>query len=713
MRRFTSIVLMFCLLIILSSCANEKGPLIQAGTDWPSYLGDAFRSHYSPLRQINKSNVDSLQVAWEYHTYDADKEGRTQIQCNPLVINGVVYGTSPKLKLFALDARSGKQIWMFDPSVKTSFALNVNRGVAYWQEGEDKRLFYTAGPYLYAINADTGHPIHTFGIEGRTSLKLSLGAWAQPLYVSSTTPGVVYKDMLIMGTRLSEGVDAAPGHIRAYDVRTGKVSWAFETIPKPGAYGYETWPEDAYQRVGGANSWAGMSLDAKRGIVFVPTGSAAYDFYGGNRKGSNLFANCLLALNADTGERLWHFQTVHHDVLDRDLPAPPNLLTVDHDGKRVDAVAQITKAGYVFLFERETGKPLFPIEERPVPQSDLPGEETWPTQPFPLKPPPFTRQAFTLSEITDINPESHRYVSGIMKNVRTGGPFLPPSREGSIVYPGFDGGGEWGGAAVDTEKGILYVNANEMAWILTMFDIHPETGGGTHALGATLYQANCAMCHGLDMSGDPTGVYPALKDVGTRMSRSEIRTVVEAGRNFMPGWEHLGDRRIEAVIDYILSSVTDVEMVRDSIPVDFDRVVPYRHTGYNRFFDQLGYPAIKPPWGTLSAIDLNRGEILWQKPLGEFEALTEQGIPKTGTENYGGPVLTAGGLIFIGASQDEYFRAFDQDTGEELWKYKLPAGGYATPAVYEVDGRQYIVIACGGGKMGTRSGDSYLAFALP
>ena len=403
------------------SCSPTERDKFQTGINWPIYLGGKHNSHYSPLDQINKTNVNQLEVAWEYHTGDADSEGKTQIQCNPIIVDGIMFGSTPKLKIIALNASNGEKIWQFDPAVSTSFSMNVNRGVTFWEDGEDKRILFTAGPYLFALNAKTGYPVQTFGEFGKASLKSKLGEWAKELYVVSTTPGIIHKDLLILGTRVSEGVKAAPGYIRAFNVKTGKIAWTFRTIPKPGEHGHDTWPKDAYKQIGGANSWSGFALDEKRQIVFVPTGSASYDFYGGNRKGENLFANCLIALDANTGKRIWHFQTVHHDVWDRDLPSPPNLITVTHQGKKIDAVAQITKSGFVFLFDRESGEPLFPIEERPVKQTDLEGEETWPTQPFPTKPPPFSGQYLAEDNITSISKESHNYIAGILNNVRTGG----------------------------------------------------------------------------------------------------------------------------------------------------------------------------------------------------------------------------------------------------------------------------------------------------
>ena len=689
------------LLLPLSGCRHKE---YRAEKDWPVYLGDKSSSQYSELDEINKSNIDQLELAWEYNTGDDVSGNLSQIQCNPIIIEGILYGTSPKLKVFALDAATGKRLWEFDPEPESSAAQNVNRGVAWWKKGSDKRILFSSGPDLYAINADNGQIITSFGDSGKVSLKEGLGERARDLYVVASSPGIVYRDLLIIGSRVSEDAGAAPGNIRAFNIRTGKLEWVFKTIPHPGEFGYDTWPEEAYKTSGGANSWTGMSLDEDRGIVYIPTGSAAFDFWGGDRKGANLFANCILALDAGTGKRVWHYQTVHHDIWDRDLPAPPNLVTVRNNGKRIDAVAQITKSGLVFLLNRETGEPLFPVEERPVPASDLTDEETWPTQPFPLLPPPFSPQVFTEDQITDISPESKAFISDILANTRTGKSFIPPSTQGTVVFPGFDGGGEWGGAAVDPSTSIMYVNSNIMPWILTMVETGNESG-----LGEKIYKVNCAVCHGMERKGTIT--FPSLISVSEKYTIENMLELINSGKGFMPSFKQIPQREKDALIAYLLGNKEDEEL-RPEVSEDTARTLPYTFTGYNRFFDQFGYPAVKPPWGTISAIDLNKGTIIWQVPLGEFKELTEKGIPPTGTENYGGPVVTAGGLLFIGASKDEYFRAYDIETGEVLWKYKLPAGGYATPAVYETDGKQYVVIACGGGKMGTPSGDSYVAFSL-
>ena len=718
MITYRFILIIFCSIGIFS-CDSRK----DTNQSWETYQGDLGSNQYSSLSQINKNNVDQLDVAWVYQTGD-NLNKQSQIQCNPIIIDDILYATSPNIKLIALRAGTGELLWEFDPEL--DFSPHVNRGVTYWESGNDKRILFTAGSLLFAIDAITGKPVVSFGTEGVTSLKAGLGARAADLFVISTTPGVIYKNLYIIGTRVSENADAAPGYIRAFNARTGAVEWVFHTIPKPGEYGYDTWPKDAYSKIGGANAWAGISLDVERGVVYAPTGSASFDFWGGNRKGSNLFANCIIAIDAENGQRLWHYQTVHHDLWDRDLPAPPNLVTVTHNGIKIDAVAQVTKSGYVFLLDRDSGKPLFTIEERPVKKSDLKGEEAWPTQPFPLKPPPFARQQFSKKEITNISPEANEYVKTIWSKTRAGEQFIPPSTEGTMYFPGFDGGAEWGGASYDSNTGILYVNSNEMPWIQHMVKLELDTSGQTEPktmkdIGEKIYKTNCAICHGQSRQGNTAGTYPPLLNLNKILARETAMEIIEKGKGFMPSYNQFSKEKKNALLAYLYDDSIqnseknsgDKNWLDDLSKELLEFAIPYSHTGYNRFFDQEGYPAVKPPWGTLNAIDLNKGEILWQVPLGEFKELTERGIPRTGTENYGGPVATAGGLIFIAASKDEHIRAFDKDTGAELWKHKLPAGGYATPSVFSVDKRQYVVIACGGGKMGTAPGDYYVAFALP
>ena len=690
-----------------------------ADANWPVYLGDAASSHYSTLDQINTRTIARLQAAWTFHAGGMDTNNRSQIQCNPLIIDGVLYGTTPDLQLFALAADSGKELWRFDPGALPGLTKGgVNRGLVWWADGADRRILYGNDHFLHAIDAATGQRVPSFGQSGSIDLRQDLGRDVRTLSLQSTTPGILFGDLLVLGMRLGEGpAPAAPGHIRAYNVRTGRLAWRFHTIPLPGEVGHETWPPNAYQYVGAANVWTGFAVDEKRGLVFCPTGSAAFDFWGGNRIGQNLFANCLIALDAKTGRRVWHYQFVHHDLWDRDLPAPPNLLTVTHQGKRIDAVAQVTKSGHVFVFNRETGAPLFPLRETPVPMSDLQGESAWPTQPLPTKPAPFSRQLFTYDEITDISPESHRSVLERFAKIRPHTPFLPPSREGTIILPGFDGGAEWGGAATDPD-GILYVNGNEMPWILNMVETR-RGGGEPLATGDAIFTQICAACHGLDRKGNAAQNVPALIGVESRLKPADVHALLQTGKGVMPSFGFLSDNQRQMVVDHLFGVAPTATPAREAGPrdtaagADAIGTIPYTMTGYNRWLDTNGYPAIKPPWGTLNAIDLNTGEYRWRVPLGEWPELRARGLPPTGSENYGGPVVTAGGLVFIAASRDEQLRAFDRKTGKELWKAPLPAAGYATPATYSVKGRQFVVIACGGGKIGTKSGDAYVAFALP
>jgi quinoprotein glucose dehydrogenase len=508
----------------------------------------------------------------------------------------------------------------------------------------------------------------------------------------------------IIGMREPESLPAPPGDIRAYDVRTGKLRWTFHTIPRPGEYGYNTWPKDAWTYSGGANNWAGMALDEKRGIVYVPTGSAASDFYGSDRIGDDLFANCLIALNAETGQRIWHFQSVRHDLWDRDLPAPPVLLTVRRDGKSVDAVAQTTKSGYVFLFDRANGVPLFPVRYQPYPPSDVPGEEAADTQPLPTKPAPFARQRLTEDMLTQRTPEAHQAAVRQFRELRNQGQFVPFTvGKQTVVFPGFDGGAEWGGPAVDPGTGVLYVNANDVVFSGALAE-----NSGHESNGRTVYLNQCAVCHGDSGAGSPPEI-PSVQAVVQRRSPDFVENIIRHGKGRMPGFSGLPDNDIAALLEYFYGG-GQAETTVSSQPVP-----KYRFTGYVKFVDPDGYPAVAPPWGTLSAIDVSTGEYLWKIALGEYPELAAKGMRNTGTENYGGPIVTAGGLVFIGATNfDRKFHAFDKDTGELCWEAELPFAGNATPATYEVDGRQYVVIAASGGKaLNLPSRGTYVAFALP
>lgn len=675
-----------------------------AEEEWPEYLGGPDRNHYSTLTQITPENVKNLQVAWSYSTPDSG-----QMQVNPIVVNGVLYGVTSSVQAFALDAATGKEIWRFGDPLKNW--ASTSRGVSYWREGNDERILHTMGPYLYAINAKTGKSIPSFGDNGKVDLHTGLPEIAKNKFMVSNTPGTIFEDLIVMPLRLSEGADAAPGDIRAFNVKTGELVWTFHTIPYPGEFGYETFPKQAYKNtnVGAANNWSGMSVDRKRGILYVPTGSAAYDFYGGNRKGQNLFSNCLLALDARTGKRLWHFQTMHHDIWDRDLPAPPNLVTVKQNGKTIDAVAQVTKQGYVFVFNRETGKPLFPIKEVPAPKSNLMGEQTWPTQPIPSKPAPFARQSPTVTE-KEISPyaENRNELIDKVKQYKNA-MFAAPSKEGTVILPGFDGGAEWGGAAADPE-GILYVNSNEMAWILTMKDTPKQDELAHLPLGERTYATLCTSCHGAERKGNAKSGYPSLADISTKRDKAFVSNIITSGKGMMPGFTTISSAEKQALVAFLFGEEKKEANGSSGTKMPY---LPYTSTGYNKFLDSKGLPAITPPWGTLSAIDLNTGEYRWKITLGEEESLKEKGINNTGTENYGGPVITASGLLFIAATKDGMFRVFDKKTGKLLWETKLPAAGFATPSTYQVNGKQYVVIACGGTKLGTKKGNQYVAFALP
>lgn len=712
----------FALVVYLSACRNEKS---DSFTGWTMAHGNSTSNKYSSLTEIDTGNVQQLTVAWEYHTGDADTSAHSQIQCNPIMIDGVVYGTSPMLKVFALDAATGQQKWVFSPydtineDKNGHFNLNNNRGVTYWSDGKDnKRIFYTAGPYLHSINATTGKPDTSFGANGKVDLHNGLEMdKVEDLFVTSTSPPTIYKDLLLIGTRVSEGMDAAPGDVRAYNVKTGKLTWSFHTIPHPGEPGYETWNDpNAWKYTGGGNNWMGITIDQASGIAYIPTGSAAMDFYGGKRTGSNLYTNCLLAVDAATGKHVWHFQYVHHDTWDRDPSSPPVLLTVNHDGKKIDAIAQTTKSGFIFLFDRKNGQPLFPVVETPVDTvTDLAGEKLWPTQPVPQKPAPFVRLQITDKDINPyLSKEEYAAVKKQLQTVHTGLMFTPQSKAGTIIFPGFDGGAEWGGPALDPETNLLYVNANEMGWILQMFDVNPTENKETFGqAGLRLYKQNCMSCHGAERKGG--GNYPSLVDVGKRYDPRSFVEFINAGRRMMPGFKHLSQPDKDAIASYVLNIQNKQQQKYQSqlSAIDSFRMLPYEISGYNKFITKSGLPCIAPPWGHITAIDLNTGEHVWKTILGEDSVFKAKGAKETGTENYGGPVVTKGGLLFIGASKDGMFHAFNKRTGKLLWQTRLPAAGFATPATYEVNGRQYVVIACGGGKLGTKSGDSYIAFALP
>jgi glucose dehydrogenase len=779
-----------CIFVVALLAAGLCGAQVRTG--WPVYNGGHDGDHYSPLRQINRVNVHLLKQAW---TFDTGEIGG--IQTNPLIVGRTMYAYTPSQKIVALDASTGKLKWKFDSGIAGN---QPARGVAYWNDGSRGRIYAGVMNFLYCLDAETGKPVDSFGENGRIDLRKTLPGDPSALSIALTTPGIIYKDLIIVGGRNPETHPSPPGYIQAFDLRSGKLRWSFHTIPQPGEPGYETWPRDAWKTAGAANNWAGMSLDEEHGIVYAPTGSAVMDFYGGDRVGDDLYADTLLALDANTGKRIWHFQGVHHDIWDRDFSSPPAFFTLERNGKPVDALAQTTKQGYLYLFNRLTGEPLYPIHEHPYPDSSVPGEVAAPTQPLPDYPEPFARQELTESTLTTRTPEAHEWAVKTFRTFRNAGQFYPLAVDRqTIVFPGFDGGAEWGGPALDPVNNILYVNANEMAWTGGLvFPTKPKS------IGESIYQEQCTVCHGLDRSGSPP-TFPSLVDVEKHLTTEKITAAIHEGAGRMPSFPNIEGDKLTALIDYLrspgapnkeMAAAPQTAQVPDAanaegeaayrdqcavchgdhlegIPPSFPALIgvgaritaaqatavihqgkdrmpampeiegpkldallrylkvgnsqqsataapetnpdKYTFTGYRKFLDPDGYPAISPPWGTLSAIDLKTGKYLWKIPLGEFPDLAAKGLKNTGSENYGGPVVTAGRVLFIGATvYDRKFRAYDSRTGQLLWEYLLPFAGVATPSTYMVDGKQYVVIAASGGRDPKGpTGGSYVAFALP
>jgi quinoprotein glucose dehydrogenase len=672
---------------------NQKPNAIQ---DWAVYGGGPENIHYSTLGQINRTNVKQLAVTW---SFDTGEEGG--LQTSPIVVDGILYGITPTQKVFALDAASGKLLWKFDSGIK---GTQPDRGLVYWSDkGKNKRILVGVMNFLYALDAATGKPIPGFGEKGRVDLRKDLGRDPDKQSIALTSPGIIYKDLIIVGGRDPETLPAPPGDIRAYEVRSGRLHWSFHTIPHPGEFGYESWPKDAWKTSGAANNWAGMAVDPQRGIVYVPTGSTAFDFYGADRVGDDLFANCVIALDAKTGKRIWHFQGVRHDIWDRDFPSPPALFTLKRGGKSIPALAQTTKQGFVYLFDRTNGKPLFPIEYHKYPPSTIPGEVAAAEQPLPTKPAPYARQLLTEDMLTP-RPETHEWALEQFRNSVSGGQFVPfRLGKDTVIFPGFDGGAEWGGPAVDPETSIIYINSNEMTWLAALGENTDNSGP------KGIYMSQCSVCHGETMAGSPPAI-PSLIGINNRLTPDQITETIKNGKGRMQSFPNLSPGQLTALVDFLTNG--ERKELGSAGPELLG--MKYRFTGYRRFLDPDGYPAIAPPWGTLNAINLSTGEYVWKINFGEFPELAAKGMTNTGSENYGGPIVTAGGLLFIAATNfDKKFHAFDKATGELLWETTLPFAGNATPITYEVNGRQYVAIAAGGGKdPKSPSGGVYVAFAL-
>lgn len=713
----------FALIVIIAcSCQNTPEKL----RTWSVYKADAQSSSYSPLDLINTKNVKDLEVAWTFVPDDARGTRIGNSECNPIVVDNIMYFTSARHRLYAVDASTGKKIWSFDP-FSGGEGGGINRGVTYWEDGDDKRILYTAGDNLFAQNALTGELIKSFGNGGKVSMNVGLRGDSSIISVIPTSPGIIYEDLLILGAEVSELFGAEPGYVRAYNVRNGKLEWTFHTVPHPGEFGYETWPKEAWKYVGGVNDWAGMSVDKKRGLVFLALGSPSYDFYGADRIGSNLFGNSVVALDARTGTYKWHFQTVHHDLWDYDLPAPPNLTTIRRDGKSIDVVAQTTKTGFLFVLDRDNGEPVYPVQERPVPASHVPGERSWPTQPFPQKPLPYSRQSMTVEDLSNSSPEAHDSLVRRFKALRYEGLFTPPDVKGTLMIPGTRGGSNWGGAAVDPATSILYVKSNDSPEIDILQLVNPNDtdAASPYFKGKALYQSYCATCHGRDRQGDPPN-YPALTGLDERMPKDAARMKILKGSGRMPSFEALLNGREESIIAFLYgmhdgrpsqkeADLFEIHSNRQSLQagktVEDTASVYLNTTPFSHFRDINGHPAIKPPWGALNAIDLNTGEYAWKVTIGNHPDLQQPGAPITGSEGSGGPIVTAGGLVFIGSTRDKKFRAYDKATGELLWETQLPGVANATPCTYWSGENQFVAVSVSG--TDEHPSGYVVAYALP
>lgn len=653
---------------------------------WQRSHGDNGGTRYSALTQINRHTVTNLAVAWTYHARDASNN----IQCNPIIVDGVMFAPTPGKQVVAVDAATGVERWRFRPEGRPAF-----RGLTYWpgRSGASPRVLFCAGPYLYALDPQQGRPIAGFGEEGRVRLP----GPAQGDFGAATAAPATFEEIVV--------VPGFEKDVWGFDLVTGRHLWTFHTVPRPGEFGADTWDQPQPYA---ANCWGGMAMDEVRGIAYITTGSPKPNFTGMYHRGQNLFANCVIALDARTGRRLWHFQEIRHDIWDLDIPAPPNLATITRDGRRVDVVAACTKIGNTLLLDRVSGKPIFPFRLRRAPTSTVPGEVTWPYQPDPELPEPFSKMTYTEADLTDRTEEAADYALTRFRSMAHG--FFQPCGEGkATIFFGIDGGAEWTGACVDPETGRLYVTASHIGWTISLFrdDDPPDDPGAAKTPGQLVFEQACAQCHGAHRLG--LGMYPPLRGLRHRMAEADVIRQIREGKNAMPAHPDLPASDLAALVDFLL--LRDRPLPPPGPRPERPR---YNSNGYPKFYDHEGYPANRPPWGTLNCLDLNTGKLVWKVPLGEYPELTAEGVPLTGTENYGGAIVTAGGLVFCAGTRDNRIRAFDKDTGVELWSALLPWTGSAPPASYEVQGRQFLVIAAtGGNKLGTPYGDAYVAFALP
>ena len=659
-------------------------------TTWTRSQGDGGSRRYSSLTQINRSNVHLLRQAWIYHSGD----GSRNIEATPIIVNGTMYGPTAGRSMVALNAATGKEAWRFKLDQPEHPAMEdepARRGLVYWAGNKQHpaRIVFGNGNWIYAVDPASGHVIDGFGTHGRT-----------PIATGATVGGAIYKNVYV-----TAGIR---GDIFGYDVRDGKQLWRFHTVPQGKEFGASTW--SGPQR-GAAICWGGLSMDEDRGIVFPAVGAAQPDFVGAGRTGDNLFGDSVLALDALTGRRIWYFQSIRHDIWDLDNAAPPNLVTITRNGRKVDALTSISKTGILVFLDRTSGKPIFPFRLRRAPVSTFPGDRSAPYQPDPELPEQYTRVDFRLDDITTLTPEAHDFV---MKKVAhaTYGWFLPFVQGRPNIYSSTRGGGEWSGAAVDVPAGRLYVTSNELPSIITVFARNEGQRDPKFppSSGEILYSKSCAACHGPERAGN--GVVPPLVGLQGRMTDAEVLALLKTGRGIMPPAPPMNAQEQTDLLDFLFRRHQPPSMLVG--PKEAAVADNYTFGGFKYLTDQNGYPGVKPPWGLLTCYDLNTGRILWKVPLGEYTELTRKGIPITGTPNLGGASVTAGGLVFVGGTPDRMLRAFDANTGEELWKAELPWAGYAAPAIYEVNGKEFVVIAAnGGGKIGGPTGDAYVAFALP